>query len=69
MVIDLDTEQRKTKSGDSPRELPKRSEMAMYIEMSFALVAFLGLLALVAWIWYSANHDWASSIQRFREMI
>jgi hypothetical protein len=56
-------------SGDSQRESSKPSESAMYIEMGIALVAVCGLLATAACVWYAANHDWVSSIQRFQEMI
>ena len=51
------------------RESSKPSEMAMYIEMGMALAALVGLLALGACLGYLANHDWFSSIQRFKEMI
>jgi hypothetical protein len=55
------------KSGDT-QESPKPSEMRVYIEMGIAGAAALGLLAIAAWVLYSA-HDWMSSIQRFQEMI
>jgi hypothetical protein len=68
MNLGLNSEQRKTVSGDSEHELPKPSEIAMYIETGIALAALFGLLAVGAWVLYSA-HDLISSIQRFQEMI
>jgi hypothetical protein len=55
------------KFDDIQRESPK-SEITMHIEMGIVLVAVFGLLAMGAWVLYSA-HDWISSIQRFQQMI
>jgi len=55
------------KFDDIQRESPK-SEITMHIEMGIVLVAAFGLLAMGAWVLYSA-HDWISSIQRFQQMI
>lgn len=70
MAIDrVSSEQRETASGNTHRELPKQSELAMYIEMGIALTATFSLLAMAAWVWYLTNPDWISSIRRFQEMI
>ncbi len=68
MAIGPNSEQGKTQGGDSQREPLQPSEIRIYIEMSIALAAAFGLLAMAAWVLYSA-HDWISSIQRFQEMI
>jgi hypothetical protein len=56
-----------SKVDDIQRESPK-SEITMHIETGIILVAAFGLLAMVAWVLYSA-HDWIYSIQRFQQMI
>jgi hypothetical protein len=65
----VDSERDETAGSDSHRESSKPSEIAMYIEMGIALVAVFSILAMAACVWYAASHDWASSIQRFQEMI
>lgn len=69
LAIGLISEQRKTQSVNSQRELPKPSEIAMLIEEGIAVTAFFGLVAMGALLAYSANPDWISPIQRFQEMI
>jgi hypothetical protein len=69
MITGLNLDQGKTQSCNSLQESPKPSEIAMYVEMGIALVAVCSLLMMAAGVWYAANHDWVSSIQRFKEMI
>ena len=69
LAIGLISEHGKTQSVNSQRELPKPSETAMLIEVGIAVTAFFGLVAMVAFLAYSANPDWISPIQRFQEMI
>ncbi len=70
MPIDrVNSEQGETVSGNTRRELPKKSELAMYIEMGIALTAAFALLAIGAWIWFLADPDWSLSIHRLQDML
>jgi hypothetical protein len=65
----VNSDQGETASSNTHRELPKQSELAMYLEMGIALTAAFGLLAMGAWIWLSANPDWRLSIHRLQDML
>jgi hypothetical protein len=69
MAIDHVTSERGEAASDDSRRESAPSEIAMYIEMGIAFIAVFGVLAMAACVWYAANHDWVSSIQRFQEMI
>jgi hypothetical protein len=70
MAIDnVDSEHGKERTSELPPESSKQSEIAMYVEMTVALAALVGVLVLAGWIWYLGNTDWIASIHRFQEMI
>ena len=65
----VNSERNKAESGDSQREAPKPSEIAMYIEMGIALAAALGLLGMGAWMCFLKTPDWIASIHRLQDML